>query len=84
MERLYTVYFDTQKNRVFSTWEVIIPETNRPNAIKAARALWDLTGHTAHMFHCGADRIEAVPEGREIEKFKRIDWRPVTWGNVRR
>ena len=39
MERLYTVYFDTQKNRVFSTWEVIIPETNKPNAIKAARAL---------------------------------------------
>ena len=84
MERLYTVCFDTQKSRVYSNWEVIIPETNKRSAIDAARKLWELRGNTAHMFHCCADRIEAVPEGREIEKFKRMDWRTVTWGNVRR
>lgn len=80
MSKLYVVSFDTQRNRVYSNWEYISEANSKKAAIEEARAAWQDRGHTSHQFHCYAEKIDAMPEGREVGAFKRIDWRPVTWG----
>jgi len=87
MSRLYIVSFDTQRDRVYRNWEYITSESSKAKAIEQARANWQLryyeNNHRSdppHMFHCYAEMVEAVPDGRKLDIFKCVDWRPVTWG----
>lgn len=84
MSKVYKVTFDTQRNRVYSNWEYFTEATSQRAAADEARAKWSENGNHAHQFHLSAERAEEIPAGRETRKFKRTDWQPVTWGNVRR
>jgi hypothetical protein len=79
MSKLYVVSFDTQRNRVYTNWEYISEANSKKAAIEEARAAW--RGRVSHQFHCCAEKIDALPQGREIGVFKRINWCFVTWGH---
>lgn len=87
MSRLYAVFFDTQRAKVYKTWEYISTASSKKAAIEKARAEFD-TYYRAkfhnltppHMFHCEAQQVHEIPAGRELDSFKCVDWRPVTWG----
>ena len=40
MERTYKVTFDTQKDRRYITWGLLVTATNKKNAMAAARERW--------------------------------------------
>ena len=76
----YTVRFDTQRNKVYSNWEFITCETSKKKAIERARELWMANGNKSHMFHCEAEVMTATFSCCDFEKFKRVNYRAVTWG----
>lgn len=81
-EKMYLVSFDTQKNRIYSTWAFVTYANNKKNAIERAREAWYLKlEREEHMFHCEAEQITDHGD-LKIETFKETKWRPVTWGRA--
>ena len=84
--RKYAVIFNTQRNRVYKTWQYIVEARSQKAAIEKARADFDAYYRAKfhdltppHMFHCEAQQVH-TPVADGPSKFQIVDWRPVTWG----
>ena len=77
--RPYSVLFYTQRNRVLANWEYLTAATNKKQAIEQARERW-YNVRDEHMFNCRAERIDKIPEGRELYTFKTLNTKLATWG----
>lgn len=82
--KTYKVRFETQRNKVYSSWEFITCETSKKKAIEVARELWMANGNKSHMFHLEAEEFHGEYRFCDFEKFIRANWKAVTWGNITR
>lgn len=84
-ERLYRVSFDTQRDKVYSSWEYMTMAPNKASAIETARDQW-YASRKSHMFHCQAERVELpdVETQIKLNTFREVRCIPVTWGNIKR
>ena len=80
MKKTYIVKFDTQRHKVYSSWEFITEETSKKAAIARARELWAANGNRAHMYHCKAERVSAPVQLADYQKFSLVSWTPGMWG----
>ncbi|MBQ1314480.1 MAG: hypothetical protein IIY48_07995 [Clostridia bacterium] len=77
--RPYSVLFYTQRNRVLANWEYLAAAANKKQAIEQAREKW-YNVRDEHMFNCRAERIDKIPEDRELYTFKTLNTKWATWG----
>ena len=79
-ERIYTVTFDTQSNRICRQYEFITVARNQKEAIAEAREKWySIPGRKPHMFHLAAARTEDPPEDAKLGAFNVVTWRNANW-----
>lgn len=94
-ERIYKVTFNTQKDRRYITWGILLPAYNQTEAKDKAARMWDSKDNPhqrwtkrsggwewtehPHMYHVSATRY-VEEEGKDLATFYVIENRAVTWG----
>lgn len=95
-ERIYKVTFDTQRNRRYITWGILLPAYNQSEAKDKAYDMWHSKENPhlrwtkrsggwewtehPHMFHVSAARYDGADGEKEPSVFYIIENRAVTWG----
>lgn len=89
-ESVYSVMFDTQRDRRYITWRVFVMAFNQKEAKEQARRLWHSDDNPVYksrskkrpyMFHTNAMRVtEDEVGGERINIFRKVYEKRATWG----
>ena len=89
-EKLYSVMFDTQRDRRYITWGIFLLAANQKEAKKMAHDLWHgeenphyrFCHSRPHMFHTNAMRWDDndLLKTNGLRKFYKVYEKHATWG----